>query len=66
MKNKMMTSTQDSDKKKYEKDFEVAKKKVGKLERKIEQSVIDQEQFFRESHLKVQLDKEKYGNDPEG
>ena len=29
------------------------------LEKDIEEGVIDQEQFFRESHLKVQRDKKK-------
>ena len=31
------------------------------LNKKIENGVIDQEQFFRESHLKAQFDKEKHG-----
>ena len=53
----------------YRRDYEDAKDRMAVLEREITKSVIDQEQFFRESHLKVQRDKkqskEKLGFDPE-
>ena len=43
----------------YRANFEKAKAQFAMLEKDIEEGVIDQEQFFRESHLKVQHDKKK-------